>query len=186
MHPFPSCALASAGMAAALLAVTAPTFAQTTPPIKPGLWQVHSERLVDGKKAPDLSEQFAKLPPAQRAQMEAMLKKRGVDASAAARGDMKICLSQASLDGGRWQGNQGSCKTDYLSRTASSWRWRTQCTEPKMEADGEARFESPERYTVQMNMTATVQGVASKSQTTLTSRWLGADCGSVKPVGSEP
>ncbi len=25
---------------------------QTAPPIKPGLWQVHSEREVDGKKCP--------------------------------------------------------------------------------------------------------------------------------------
>src|SRR6202795_643645 len=42
--------------------------AQTAPPIKPGLWQVHSEREVDGKKVqmPDMSERFKDMPPETR------------------------------------------------------------------------------------------------------------------------
>ena len=40
--------------------------AQTAPPIKPGLWQVQSEREINGQKAPDPMEQMKNLPPEAR------------------------------------------------------------------------------------------------------------------------
>ena len=61
-------AIASASLAAQ---------AQTTtplPPIKPGLWQVHIEREVNGQKMPDASERMKNMPPEKRAQFEAMMK----------------------------------------------------------------------------------------------------------------
>jgi hypothetical protein len=36
--------------------------AQTAPPIKPGLWQIHSEREVNGQKMPDASERIKNIP----------------------------------------------------------------------------------------------------------------------------
>ncbi len=49
-----------------------------TPPIKPGLWQVHMEREVNGQKMPDMSERLKNMPPEKRAQFEAMMKQHGV------------------------------------------------------------------------------------------------------------
>jgi len=37
--------------------------AQTAPPIKAGLWQIHSEREVNGQKMPDASERMKNLSP---------------------------------------------------------------------------------------------------------------------------
>ena len=160
--------------------------AQTAPPIKPGLWQVHSEREVDGQKTqmPDMSERLKNMPPEARKQMEAMMKQRGVDMSGG--GDMKICLSKDSLDPGQWQRNQGNCTTDYRSRSSSMWTWHTSCREPASETDGEARFTGPESYTVKTATTMTVQGETRTTRMTLNSKWVGADCGDVKPMTPKP
>jgi hypothetical protein len=125
------------------------------------------------------------LPPEARKQMEAMMKQRGVDMSGRA-GDMKICLTRDSLDPGQWQKHQGTCKTDYSSRTSTAWKWRTICTDPVAETDGEATFTSANAYTVKTVTRLTIQGKPSVTRMTLDSKWLGPDCGDVKPVTPAP
>lgn len=159
--------------------------AQTAPPIKPGLWQVHSQREVDGQRVqmPDMSERFKTMRPEARQQMEAMMKQRGVDMGG---GDVKICLTKDSLDPGQWQRQQGTCKTDYSSRSGSTWKWHTSCTEPAAETDGEATFTSADAYTVKTATTMTIQGQTRTTRMVLDSKWLGPDCGDVKPVNPRP
>jgi hypothetical protein len=158
--------------------------AQTAPPIKPGLWQVRSEREVDGQKSkmPDMSEHLKNMPPEQRKQIEDMMKQRGVDMSGGSMNDMKICLGKDSVDPDQWQRNQGSCKTDYLSRTGTTWKWHTSCREPAAETDGEAHFNSSDSYTVKTATTMAIQGQTRTTRMTLNSKWLGPDCGDIKPV----
>lgn len=166
-----------------LLACLGPAVqAQTAPPIKPGLWQVQSERLVNGQKAPDPSQRMKDMPPEVRARLEAAMKERGVDASMGAGGAMKICLSRESLDQGQWQGQQQRCKTDFGTRSASSWKWHSVCTEPASETDGEAIFATPESYSVKTSTTMAIKGQTRTSQMTINAKWLGADCGTLKPV----
>jgi len=158
--------------------------AQTAPPIKPGLWQVQSQREVDGQRSqmPDMSEHLKNMPPETRRQMEAMMKQRGVDMSGGSMNDMKICLSKDSVDPSQWQRNQGTCTTDYVTRSSSTWKWHTSCREPAAETDGEAYFTSSDSYTVKTATTMTVQGQTRTTRMTLNSKWLGPDCGDVKPV----
>jgi hypothetical protein len=160
--------------------------AQTAPAIKQGLWQVHSEREVDGQKTPmpDVSERLKNMPPEARKQIEDMMKQRGVDMAGG--GDMKICLSKDALDPGQWQRQQGNCTTDYRSRTSSAWTWHTSCREPASETDGEARFTGPESYTVKLATTMTLQGETRTTRMILNSKWLGPDCGDLKPVTPRP
>jgi len=158
--------------------------AQTAPPIKPGLWQVQSQREVDGQRTqmPDMSEHLKNMPPEQRKQIEAMMKQRGVDMSGGSMNDMKICLSKDSVDPSQWQRNQGTCTTDYVTRSSSAWKWHTSCREPAAETDGEAFFTSSDSYTVKTATTMTIQGQTRITRMTLNSKWLGPDCGDVKPV----
>lgn len=149
------------------------------PPIKPGLWQVHSEREVDGKKAPDPGDRMKNLPPEARKQIEAMMKQKGVDMGQG--GVSKICHSRESLDQGRWTGDSERCKTEVTSRSASSWKWHSTCTQPEYEADGEAIFTDSENYIVKNSMTTKRQGQSRNTRMTITAKWLGADCGDLKP-----
>lgn len=164
------------------LAAGAGAQAQTAPPIKPGLWQVQVQHEgAAAEQMPDMSEHLKNMSPEQRKQVEAMMKSRGVDMSGGP-GQMKICLSKESLDQGRWQGDQGRCKTDVTHRSATSWRWHSVCTDPKSESDGEANFSNAESYVVKSSTTMTVQGEVRTTKTRMNSKWLGADCGDVKPV----
>ncbi len=175
--------IASRLLITSCLAVAASAQAQNVPPIKPGLWQVKMQHEGAGAPAmPDMGAQLKNMPPEQRKKIEAMMKAQGVDLAGGGPGQMKICLTKESLDQGSWQGEQGSCKTDVTQRSAKSWKWRSVCTQPKAESEGEATFIDPEHYTVKTTTTTAMQGQTRTIGTTLDSKWLGADCGSIKPV----
>ena len=161
--------------------------AADAPPIKPGLWQVRSERAVDGVKAPPMTAQINNLPPEVRKQMEAMMKQKGVDMSGGS-GDIKICLNKESLDQNQWLAQKNSeknCKTEIKSRSSVRWTWHTSCMDPKSETDGEAVFNSPENYTMKMATIMTLKGETKTVNMTNTSTWLGANCGDLKPVSAK-
>ncbi len=169
----------AAGISGAVMAASAP-------PIKPGLWQMHSEREVNGQKAPDPSEHMKNLPPEVRAKMQAMMKERGVDISGGAGvGSPKICLSKESLDQGAWQREQGGCQTTYSAQDKQLWKWHSVCSEPPSEVDGEARFTDPEHYTVETRMKMQGKGANQTMHMTIRAEWLGADCGDVAPVSPQ-
>ena len=151
--------------------------AQSAPPIKPGLWEVQSERLVNGQPMHDMAQRMKDMPPEARARMEAAMKARGGPS-----GGLKICHTKESLDQGRWQEAQTRCKTDFGTRSGSVWKWHSSCGEPTAsETDGEVTFTSPESYAVKTSTTMTMKGQARSTQMTMTARWLGSDCGTVKP-----
>ena len=173
--------LIAAGVAASLAGAAQ---AQTAPPIKPGLWEVQMDRDGGAAKMPDMSEQLKNMPPDQRKKMEAMMKERGIDMSGGA-GKIRMCLDKESLNEGHWQGKEESrCKTDFSTRSSSSWKWHSSCTDPKSETDGEASFTNAENYVVKTSTTMNVNGQAKTSQSTIHSHWLGADCGDVKPISA--
>lgn len=171
----------------AVSAFSAAVHAHEAPPIKPGLWQVHSEHAVDGVKAPPMTAQMDKLPPEVRQRMEAMMKQKGVDMSGGG-GDIKLCLSKESLDQNQWLGQKGgaqNCKTEIKTRSSSRWTWHSSCSEPPSETDGEAVFNSPESYTIKVATIMTVKGESKTMNMTNTSTWLGAHCGDLKPISAK-
>ena len=96
--------------------------AQTPPPIKPGLWQIHGEREVNGQKQPDASDRLKNMSPEKRAQIEAMMKQHGMGGSL---GMGQVCYTRETLDRSPWAGVQTDCKADFSTRSASSWKWHT-------------------------------------------------------------
>ncbi len=150
-----------------------------TPPIKPGLWEAHSDREVDGKKAPQPAANLQNLPPAVRAQVEASMKAKGI--ALGGNGVNRICMTKETLDPSHWQNRGTGCKTDYRSRSGQLWKWHTSCSQPAFESDGEAVFASSESYTVNTTMTMAMRGATRTTHMTIKARWLGADCGDLKP-----
>ena len=162
----------------AVLAAAVPALAAAqAAPVKPGLWEVRSER-QDGKQTAPSAEAMKNLTPETRAKVEAMMKQQGVGIGSD--GANRVCLSKESLDAGRWQ-NSANCKTDFGLRSASAWKWHSVCPQTDTTIDGEAVFASPESYTVQTATTRTFRGDTKVTRTTLQAKWLGADCGDLKP-----
>ncbi|MBS0449653.1 MAG: DUF3617 domain-containing protein [Proteobacteria bacterium] len=173
--------------------VAASVWAQTAPPIKPGLWEIQTGRDVDGKKAPDPGDRLKNLPPAQRAQIEAMMKQRGVALSNDGSATVKICLSADSLAHGGWQGSDRSdhaqnerCKSEVTERNGSTWKWHAACTDPEVVSDGVAEFTNGESYTVHLTNVTKAQGMPRTTQMSIAAKWLGASCGDLKPAGAKP
>jgi hypothetical protein len=179
----PSTLLRSAAAVTLAACACALAQAQTAPPIKPGLWQVTPQPTADGQPGP--GAHLKNMPPEVRKQVEASMKARGVDMGGSD-GSMKICHTRESLDQGQWQGQQGSCKTAFKTRSASTWAWHSTCAQPPMEIDGEANFTNTENYAVKTSTTMTLNGQKRTSQNVLSAKWLGANCGGLKPMVPPP
>ncbi len=152
--------------------------AQTPPQIKPGLWEVRTERRIDGKDAAPPGDAVKNMKPEVRARVEAMMKQQGL--AIGSNGANRICFTQEAIASGRWHDN-ASCQTDYGSRSASAWKWHSVCAQSSTVIDGEAKFAGPESYTVSTTSTRQFRGESKTSQMKITARWLGADCGELKP-----
>ncbi len=153
------------------------------PPIKPGLWQVHIEREVNGQKAPDMSDRMKNMSPEKRAQIEAMMKQHGVAMGGAGN---QVCYTREALEHSPWAEAQTDCKPTFTTRTSSNWKWHTTCPKSGYEADGEAIFNDSENYTVKSTSVSKIGDTDRKSSTIITAKWQGADCGSLKPVDPNP
>jgi hypothetical protein len=158
--------------------------AQPTAPIKTGLWQIHTEREVDGQKMPDASERMKNMPPEKRAQVEAMMKQRGMATDGA--GGAQVCYTREALERSPWAEQQSSCKVSFSHRDAASWKWHSSCQQFASESDGEIVFKGRESYTVKIASVSKMSGKVRNSRITMTGKWLSADCGSIKPLGTTP
>lgn len=157
--------------------------AQTPLPIRAGLWQVRIESEVNGQKAPDMAERMKSMTPETRAKMEAAMKQRGMDP--ASNGGTKACYSGEMIERGRLSELTGGCKIDFGSRSSTSWKWHYSCPQLATEGDSEAIFSSPENYVVKSS-SVTNGSKARTSTTTITAKWLAADCGDLKPAQLNP
>ena len=170
------------------LALAVPSVsAQPTPPMKPGLWQVHIEREENGQKMPDgaerMKERMKNMSPEEGQRFEEMMKQRGVVLGDG--GMTKFCYSQKMVERGAWA-DQGGCKTDFNNRSASSWKWHSSCPALGYQGDGEARFSDSGSFVVKTSGVTTNAGKSRTSNSTRTGTWLSADCGDVKPMDSKP
>jgi Protein of unknown function (DUF3617) len=148
-------------------------------PIKPGLWQIQVERETNGQKVPDMSERLKNMPPERRAQLEAAMKQNGMEASG---NTIKVCQTRDMLDSTKFVNPLPDCKTTYSTRTNSSWKSHTSCSQNHLESDGEIIFSSPESYTVKTTSTLQSAGQTKTTHMTRTGKWLSADCGDIKPL----
>jgi hypothetical protein len=178
-------AMLAAALSSQAMAADAP------PPIKPGLWEMVNEaQQLNGQAMPDYTAQMAQamkdMPPHMRKQMEAQMKSHGVQMAPGAGGNMamRMCLTPEMLSQNRWQKSDDNCKSEIVSRSGSTWKWKVTC--PQGKGDGTTTFTSNEAYSTQMHMTMVQDGRPQNMTMKHRAKWLGADCGAVKPVSPPP
>lgn len=170
-----------------LLALTilagAQASAQTTPPIKPGLWELNN-KVKTGNAQQDqvLSAalaQLASMPPAQRAQMEAMMAQNGVSMpKAGSDGSITLtaCVTPEMASRKELPMNQkGKCKTTQ-EPVAGGMNVSYTCTDPASSGTGQIRFNGDSAYTMTMNVTNNTDVGPRTATVESTGRWLGASC----------
>jgi hypothetical protein len=159
--------------------------APPAPPVKPGLWEVTMTSLdANGKEMPSPQQAaMARMPPEARARLAEAMKARGA-AMPDENGAMKVCLTKESLQSNEWQqvASDTGCSTTYANLTGSAWKWHTSCTALKTESDGESVFNGAESYRTKVTTTATTMGSTRTSTRITQGKWLGSECGAVKPI----
>jgi len=158
--------------------------------LRPGLWEVQANvKTSSGQMEAALAqmqEQLAKMPPAQRRQMEEMMAARGMSSAGSGAGQSaKICLTQKDVDTDRVQSREG-CTYKNSRSGSSTLHVSFQCKggdgEAPSSGEGTITFDGPTAYSGQYKITTAHGGKPEEMTITQKSHWLSADCGAVKPL----
>ncbi|GAB3469055.1 DUF3617 domain-containing protein [Massilia terrae] len=170
-------------LAACAAALALPAAAQT---IKPGLWEVTNNLgdpsgQVQGAMA-ELQRQMARMPPDQRKMMEQMMAQNGVQMSPDTGGLVaRICVTPDMVRNGELPVSQdGNCSQSHSPVSGGKMNFTFNCPGTRTSGSGEVTFRSDTSYTLK----AQVLRGGNPTPVTVDSdaRWLGADCGVVRPV----
>jgi hypothetical protein len=150
--------------------------------IKPGLWDfttVAKGNMMPTAEKAEMEKAMAEMPPEQRAKTEAYLK--SMQAGTATR--HKGCVTKESITKMSTfivPGEDSGCKRTEIKTTSTIWEFREECAGSKGKTGGTVRVvaPNPETYTLEWTPGAGWEGSGSWK---MSAKWLGADCGNVKP-----
>jgi hypothetical protein len=155
--------------------------------IKPGLWEFTHQSEVNGRP-PIPDDLLAKMPPEARARMEAARQGRGGPGPGAGAGrTTRQCITDRDLDRGfRADDERQHCTHKIRSQTRTSMEVAIECADiGEHGGSGHGTFKwtapSPEAMAGTVDMTMTQGAETMTTHIKITGRWLGADCGDVKP-----
>jgi hypothetical protein len=170
------------------------SFAQTSKlgmwdKLKPGLWETSTQIQSEGNNlnaiAAAMQKQMAAMSPEQRKKMQDIMAQQGVQFSSDPQGGMavKVCISKEMIERNLLSlPPEGGCTQTASPRSGNSMQFTFKCENPERSGKGEMHFSSPEAYTSSMTMTATHKGAPQTTDIKSSGKWLGSDCGTLKPL----
>lgn len=166
----------------ATLAAALPAAAQT---MRPGLWETSSMiSSADPQTQAGLSQmqkRLADMSPAQRKQMEQMLKRNGVQLDLSNSGALRtqVCLTREMIERKEWPVQQGQCTQQATQLAPNHVKVNFTCTKPAASGEGDVTVDDETHYHGKVNAN---MGNGQNAQAAVTGTWLAADCGSVRPA----
>lgn len=157
--------------------------------LQAGLWEITSQ--MEGGQADKIAasmqkmeKEMAKMSPEQRKMMQDMMAKQGVQMGAGGGTSVtaKICMSQEMVGRNDFSGQRGECSHTTSPRMGNTIKYSFICTKPASSGEGEISFQGREAYTQKMTVTTTVKGKPEKMDMHSRGKWLGNDCGNIKPI----
>jgi hypothetical protein len=173
--------------AAALAGATSLASAQS---MKAGLWEITNKMQSSSGQMEQgmaqMQQQMASMPPEQRKMVEDMMKQRGMSMQGGSAGGMtvKFCMSKEMAERKEIPSQRGDCKTTRTPVSGNTMKMTFTCTNPPSTGEGEVTFTGSDAYRMKMVVNTTVQGKPERVNMDGTGRWLGADCGDIKPVAA--
>lgn len=156
---------------------------------KVGLWETTATTEIGGLPAmPQIPEEaLSKMTPAQRAQVEAMMKARG-GAGGPKTTTSKSCVTKESLSKALAMGEgEKQCTRKLVSSSSSKQQIHIECERETMKTTGDITLERIDDEHAKMSMVA--KSGDNQHPITIkmtgTSKWLSSDCGDVKPIGEK-
>jgi len=158
----------------------------TPPNVKEGLWEV--TMTASGSGMPGMpADALAKLPPDQRAQVEAMMKARGVTMNGNTT-VVKSCVTKEKMERGMaFSEKRGNCTPTVVKSSASHMEIKLHCEETKdngkqSTVDSSTTIDVVSQDSIKGSTHAVTNsdGHTMNMDYTFTSRYLGPACGDVK------
>lgn len=157
--------------------------------MKPGLWDVNTKmKSANGdleKAMAGMQEALASMPADQRKQMEEMMAKQGVQVGAGTGGALitKVCMSKEMVERNSFPiHNSGNCTERRGPIINGKMKASYSCTNPQSSGEAEFIFNGDTSFAMKMKSVSTRAGESEKMSMESAGRWLGADCGSIKPL----
>jgi len=147
--------------------------------VKEGLWEVTVSHSMSGMPAtPNIPpDALAKVPPEQRARVEAMMK------GGPSTDVRKECVTKEKLEKhSAFSNNRGDCTRTVVTSTASKLEVKFHCEEKQSSSDGTFLMEAMGSDDVKgtMHMVSNSNGHTMNMDFTIASKYLGPACGDVK------
>jgi hypothetical protein len=159
---------------------------------KPGLWETTTKMEMPGIPAmpamPQIPEEtLAKMPPAQRAQLEVMIKSRS-SAGGPGATTTKVCMTAESLSwAAAFAHNNPSCTTKIVNASSSKQEIHMDCAQGRTRTAGDMVVERIDSEHVKgvMDMKTSMEGAAQTTNMKMTfdTKFVSPECGDVKPFG---
>jgi hypothetical protein len=157
--------------------------------IRPGLWEnTVSMKSSGGQMEAAMAQmqaQLAAMPPEQRAQVEAMMARQGVGIGGAGKPNaVRSCISPEMAARDEFNPGDSRCKATGHSRSGNTVRFKFACQRDNTTAEGQGEFTlvSETETRGKMFVNTTRQGQTMRMEMESQSRWLGKDCGELKPI----
>jgi hypothetical protein len=172
-------------------ALALPAGAQTMN-MKPGLWELSnkissSDTQMQGAMA-EMQKQLASMPPEQRQAMQQMMERNGMQMSIGAGGALnsRVCMTKEMIQRKEFPVQEGDCKQKLTPAGANKMKVSFSCSKPAASGEGEMSFDSDTSYRAKMHIKGSDGGEQRNVDMDVTGKWLGADCGKLRPISSIP
>ena len=162
--------------------------------IKPGLWEMQSKMKIGGMSdeqqkqmeaaQAQMAQQMAAMPAEQRKMIESMMSKQGVNIAPGKGGGMAIrmCMTKEMVERRELHAQRGNCSSKTSGISGNTMKVNFSCTDPVSSGEGTYTFDSPESYSMQMTITSQQEGKPHQMNMSSSGKWLGSDCGDIKPM----
>lgn len=172
-------------LALALLALPFAVPAQSLN-MKPGLWEVKEKPELSPERQAQMAQAqkaLENMPPAMREMMEQRMSQQGMSMGfAGGIVTVKMCVTPEQIARGFMPASNSERCTHDAKISGNVVRTHFSCTNPASQGDGVATFTSPTSYTSNFTMTHEHKGKTETTKVAGEGRWLGADCGNIKPI----
>jgi len=151
------------------------------PNARPGLWESASTTVVEVGLPPNVPH-AAKMPPDERAKLERSLAPWGGKPVTT---NERVCMSADTLDPwdayGSGKGTATDCKRTVVTQTPQHVKMALVCGGGTSTGDADFTAVGADRVVGKITMLMKSERGDSKLNVQMESRWIGADCGSLKP-----
>jgi hypothetical protein len=181
--------LACACAAALALPASAQKLPAAAQDMKPGLWElssnISSQDTQTQAAMSAIQGHLASMSPEQRKGIQQMLERNGVQLDLGAGGAVmtRVCMTREMIQRKEFPVQEGNCNQQVTPVSANRMKVVFSCSRPPASGEGELTLDSDTSYRARMHIRGNDGGNRQEVDMDVAGRWMGADCGGLRPVG---